>query len=85
MALQKHWATVAEQAKQCHSRLLQLNNVVVRPYKANGGCWLGRKWGLVDAIENELDTKDDCIYGMEHNVYFEALDKVAKKQAKAKS
>ncbi|QIX02101.1 hypothetical protein AMS68_007618 [Peltaster fructicola] len=74
--LAPYWISAVDQAKAVEKRFYQLNNVVSRPYKAVSGCWLGRKWGLEDPLERELDLKDDCIYGVEGTVYFEALEKL---------
>lgn len=71
-----YWASAAEQAKHTDHRFQQLRNIIVRPCKANSGCWLGREWGMAESLDKELDYQDDCIYGVEPATYFEALEKI---------
>lgn len=71
-----YWPSAKDQARAGETRYLQLQNVLSRPYKAISGCWLGRQWGLKEPLEKDFNLEDDCIYGVNDNVYFEALGNV---------
>lgn len=55
-------------------RLMQLRNIIARPYRAKSGCWLGRKWGHEHPMAQGLTPTFDCIYGVCESVYFNALE-----------
>lgn len=60
--LAKFWNTAQDQLKESERRYYQIQNILTRPFKANGGAWLGREWGMKDSLEKEYDLKYDCIY-----------------------
>ena len=72
--LARYWNSAADQSRSGERRLLQLKNVLSRPYKASSGCWLGRNWGLEGPLEQEFELDADCIYGVDNTVYFNALE-----------
>lgn len=72
--LAQFWSSAAEQSRNGERRLLQLKNVLSRPYKAPSGCWLGRHWGIEGPLETEFELDSDCIYGCDDKVYFSALE-----------
>ncbi|KAM0723881.1 hypothetical protein Q7P37_000871 [Cladosporium fusiforme] len=72
--LAQYWSSALEQSRSGERRLLQLKNVLSRPYKASSGCWLGRNWGIEGPLEQEFELESDCIYGCDDKVYFSALE-----------
>jgi hypothetical protein len=72
--LARYWNSAVDQSRSGERRLLQLKNVLSRPYKASSGCWLGRNWGLEGPLEQEFELDADCIYGVDNTVYFNALE-----------
>lgn len=72
--LAQYWNSALEQSRSGERRLLQLKNVLSRPYKASSGCWLGRNWGIEGPLEQEFELEADCIYGCDDKVYFNALE-----------
>lgn len=72
--LSQYWSSALEQSRSGERRLLQLKNVLSRPYKASSGCWLGRNWGIEGPLEQEFELESDCIYGCDDKVYFSALE-----------
>jgi len=72
--LARYWKSASIQSRSGERRLLQLKNVLSRPYKASSGCWLGRNWGLEGPLEQEFELDADCIYGVDNTVYFNALE-----------
>lgn len=72
--LAQYWNSAVEQSRLGERRLLQLKNVLSRPYKAASGCWLGRQWGIEGPLEQEFELEADCIYGCDDKVYFNALE-----------
>lgn len=73
--LKQFWASAKSQSKAAEKRGYQIQNIVKNPMKAKSGCWLGRSWGVEKALALDTDfpPKDDCIYGVESQVYFDAL------------
>lgn len=73
--LKQFWESAKEQSRDAEKRCYQIQNIVKNPMKAKSGCWLGRSWGVEKALALDTDfpPKDDCIYGVESRVYFDAL------------
>lgn len=72
--LARYWDSAKDQSKACEMRSFQIRNVTQRPVKSRSGAWLGRQWGLEKPLEQELEAKDDCIYGLELEAYFSAFN-----------
>ncbi|TKA81608.1 hypothetical protein B0A55_03564 [Friedmanniomyces simplex] len=81
--LAKRWNSARGQLNDCQKRVYSIRNVIERPYKARGGAWLGRQWGMLEPLEKEpgweheeYDWGHDCIYadkGGYSSIYFQAL------------
>nr|POE72851.1 putative transcriptional regulatory protein [Quercus suber] len=80
--LARCWTSARTQHRESQKRYYQIQNMVHQPYKARGGCWLGREWGMMDPLERDFEAKDDCIYGATEDsgkpneIYFNALKSV---------
>lgn len=68
--LAQYSSSALHQYRACERRLLQLRNIIIRPNKSRGGCWLGQEWGLEQPIEQTLKPELDCIYGVQDEIYF---------------
>ncbi|KAK1065525.1 hypothetical protein LTR12_014128 [Friedmanniomyces endolithicus] len=81
--LDKRWNSAKSQLKDSQRRLYSFENILSRPFKAHGGAWLGRQWGMLEPLEkepgwqhDEYDWAHDCIYadkGGFSSIYFQAL------------
>ncbi|KAI5364948.1 hypothetical protein Slin15195_G044860 [Septoria linicola] len=71
--LARYWSTARDQDKACEKRYYQIHNVLKHPFTARSGCWLGREWGVTSSLEQEFTAEDDCIYGADDRIYFDAL------------
>lgn len=76
--LSRFWNSAKDQHRLCAKRYYQLQNILKNPSRARGGAWLGRKWGLEKPMEADLNTDDDCIYGLGDTneatqIYFDAF------------
>ncbi|SMR57168.1 unnamed protein product [Zymoseptoria tritici ST99CH_1A5] len=73
--LSKYWSSARQQNKDCEIRYYQIQNVLKHPFTARSGCWLGREWGVdsSSALEKEFAAENDCIYGVDDRVFFDAL------------
>jgi hypothetical protein len=71
--LAQYWTTAREQDKACEKRYYQIQNVLKHPFTARSGCWLGREWGVNSALEREFAEDNDCIYGADDRIFFDAL------------
>lgn len=71
--LANYWSSARDQDKACEKRYFQIQNVLKHPFTARSGCWLGREWGIYASLEKEFSRDDDCIYGTDDRVFFDAL------------
>ncbi|KAF2208428.1 hypothetical protein CERZMDRAFT_5357, partial [Cercospora zeae-maydis SCOH1-5] len=71
--LARYWDSAREQDKACEKRYYQIHNVLKHPFTARSGCWLGREWGVHTPLEQEISHEEDCIYGADDRLYFDAL------------
>ncbi|CAK1365715.1 unnamed protein product [Cercospora beticola] len=71
--LARYWDSARDQDKACEKRYYQIHNVLKHPFTARSGCWLGREWGVHTPLEQEISQEDDCIYGADDRLYFDAL------------
>lgn len=71
--LARYWDSARDQDKACEKRYYQIHNVLKHPFTARSGCWLGREWGVHSSLEKEFSEEDDCIYGADDRLYFDAL------------
>lgn len=71
--LARYWNSARDQDKACEKRYYQIHNVLKHPFTARSGCWLGREWGVHSSLEKEFSEEDDCIYGADDRMYFDAL------------
>ncbi|KAM3417967.1 hypothetical protein BST61_g6179 [Cercospora zeina] len=71
--LARYWDSAREQDKACEKRYYQIQNVLKHPFTARSGCWLGREWGVHTPLEQEISHEEDCIYGADDRLYFDAL------------
>ncbi|RMZ09723.1 hypothetical protein D0862_03527 [Hortaea werneckii] len=89
-----YWNSARDQLRESELRFYQIQNICSRPYKAKGGAWLGREWGMKDPLEKEfIKVGHDCIYAAEgggddgySRSYFDALrDSVQEPRSPARS
>ncbi|KAK3621340.1 hypothetical protein LTR56_022876 [Elasticomyces elasticus] len=79
--LAKCWNSAKGQFSKSEKRLYSIDNVVHRPFKAQNGAWLSRKWGILDPLEDPGEFNHDwrphdCIYADRDGYsphYFEAI------------
>ena len=75
--LSKRWDSAKSQLDYSQKRVYGIQNILARPFKARGGAWLGRQWGMKEPLETEFDREYDCIFAGEldgySRIYFDAL------------
>jgi len=57
-------------------RVYGIQNILARPFKANGGAWLGRQWGMMEPLETDFQRQYDCIFAEQDGysrIYYDAL------------
>jgi hypothetical protein len=67
------WTPAVSQSQTAEWRMLELDNILTRPYKASTSCCLGRDWSHEGPQKQEFELETDCIYGVDDVVYFGAL------------
>lgn len=72
------WNAAKSRLSESQRRYYGIQNILQRPYKAGGGAWLGREWGMKDKLEKEFTWRHDIIYADERadgydRIYFDAL------------
>ena len=58
----KSWNAAKSRFSESQRRFYGIQNILTRPFKAGGGAWLGREWGMKDKLEKEFSWEHDCIY-----------------------
>ncbi|KAK4893314.1 hypothetical protein LTR28_002199 [Elasticomyces elasticus] len=71
--LSAHWASARAQFKAARKRHLQIQAVVTEPQSGRFGLTDRRVWGIQEPLERVFGREEDCVYGVESEVYFEAL------------
>jgi len=58
-----YWIGARDQFFGCRKRYYQLQNLVARPIRSPGGCWVNERWGVELPMDTTIPSDYDCIYG----------------------